>query len=196
MLGNLGFKYSAQLPSNTLNIIIQLILLRKDHFMQVTRIILLFTIIISCGLFFTSFAQQIKTELKDLSKGADVILTGKVIQQTSSWNENKTRIYTHATIQVEEYLKGNNNGSSVVVTYPGGEVGDVGELYSHMPKFRNEEEVLVFLKKDEKNGSYKVFDGEDGKLSVMKDPKTGEKITTSNVQINSIKAQIKSFVNE
>jgi hypothetical protein len=54
----------------------------------------------------------------------------------------------------------------------------------------------VFLKKDEKNGSYKVFDGEDGKLSVMKDPKTGEKITTSNVQINSIKAQIKSFVNE
>ena len=123
-------------------------------------------------------------------------LPGKSFRKLPAGMKIKPGIYTHATIQVEEYLKGNNNGSSVVVTYPGGEVGDVGELYSHMPKFRNEEEVLVFLKKDEKNGSYKVFDGEDGKLSVMKDPKTGEKITTSNVQINSIKAQIKSFVNE
>jgi hypothetical protein len=164
--------------------------------MQVNTTYFLNLLIIICGLSFTSFAQQIKSELNDLSRGADVILTGKVTQQASSWNENKTRIYTHATIQVEEYLKGNNNGSSIVVTYPGGEVGDVGELYSHMPKFQDEEEVLVFLKKDEKNGSYKVFDGEDGKISVINDPKTGEKITTSNVRINSIKAQIKSFINE
>jgi len=164
--------------------------------MQVTKRYLFDVLIIVCGLYFTSFAQQITTELKELSKGADVILTGKVTQQASSWNENKTRIYTQATIQVEEYLKGNNNGSSVTVTYPGGEVGDVGELYSHMPRFEDNEDVLVFLKKDENNTDYKVFNGEDGKISVINDPKTGEKITTSNVQINSLKAQIKNFIND
>ena len=128
--------------------------------------------------------------------GADVIITGKVTQQSSSWNEDNTRIYTKATIQVDEYLKGINNGTSVVVTYLGGEVGDVGEMYSHMPRFVDNEEVLVFLKKDEKSSDYKVFNGENGKISVINDPKTGEKVTTSNVQINSLKAQIKNFVND
>jgi hypothetical protein len=131
-----------------------------------------------------------------LTYGADIILTGKVTQQTSSWNENKTRIYTKATIQVNEYIKGNNTGGTVTVNYPGGEIGEIGEIYSHMPRFEDNEEVLVFLEKDEKSSYYKVFNGENGKISVINDPKTGEKVTTSNVQINSLKAQIKNYVND
>jgi hypothetical protein len=135
-------------------------------------------------------------ELKDLSKGADLILTGKVTKQTSSWNEDNTRIYTEATIQVEEYLKGNSNESSVVVKYLGGEVGDVGELYSHMPRFDNDEEVLVFLTRDKQSSNYKVFNGQDGKINIIEDPGTGEKFTTSNVKISSLKVQIESYINE
>lgn len=155
----------------------------------------LLNLLIICAVSFTSFAQQIKTELKDLSKGADVILTGKVTQQASSWNEDKTRIYTQATIQVDEYIKGNNAGNTVTVKYLGGEVGEVGEMYSHMPRFEDKEEVLVFLKRDEKSTNYKVFNGENGKISVINDPKTGERVTTSNVQINSLKTQIKNYIN-
>ena len=109
-----------------------------------------------CGFQLSSFAQFSQKELaaiKVLSKGADVIVTGKVAKQKSSWNKDKTRIYTQATLQVDEYLKG-NSGNSVVVTYPGGEVGDVGELYTHMPRFTNDENVLVFLKKDQKDNDY------------------------------------------
>lgn len=157
---------------------------------------LLFGLILVCGIYSTNFAQQMAVGLQDLSVGADVIITGKVTQQSSSWNDDNTRIYTKATIQVDEYLKGINNGSSITVTYLGGEVGDVGEMYSHMPRFQDNEEVLVFLKKDNKNSDYKVFNGENGKISVIDDPKTGEKVTTSNVQINSLKAQIKNYVND
>jgi hypothetical protein len=164
--------------------------------MQTTKRQLLIGIVIIVGLQFNSFAQLNTSEIKSLSKGADLILTGKVAQQSSSWNENKTRIYTQATIQVEEYLKGSNNGSSIVVSYPGGEVGEVGEMYSHMPRFEDNEEVLVFLKKDDKSTNYKVFNGEEGKINVIIDPRTGEKVTTSNVQINTIKAQIKSYIND
>ncbi|MGB5287856.1 MAG: hypothetical protein WBQ32_13545 [Ignavibacteriaceae bacterium] len=164
--------------------------------MRVTKRFLLTVLTIICGTYFTSFAQQFATELKDLSKGADIVLTGKVIEQASGWNENKTRIYTQAIIQVDEYIKGKGTGNTVTVKYLGGEVGDVGEMYSHMPRFEDKEEVLVFLKKDEKSTDYKVFNGENGKISVINDPKTGEKVTTSNVQINSLKAQIKNYIND
>ena len=112
--------------------------------------------------------------IKNLSEGADLILTGKVIQKESSWNASKTRIYTKATLQVDEMLKGNNNANDVEVNYPGGEVGDVGELYTHMPQFEDNEEVLVFLIKDEKSNEYKVLNGQEGKITVIEDEKTNE----------------------
>lgn len=164
--------------------------------MAARSIRIFFTFLFLCGIYPAYFAQQFATELNELSKGADVILTGKVTQQASSWNEDRTRIYTRATIQVEEYIKGNNAGNTVTVKYPGGEVGEVGELYSHMPRFEDNEEVLVFLKKDENNTDFKVYSGEGGKISVMNDQRTGEKVTTSNVRINSLKAQIKKYIND
>jgi len=144
----------------------------------------------------TSFAQKETSEIKKLSKDADVILTGKVSQKESSWNDSNTRIYTKTTVQVDEFLKGNNNKISVEITTPGGEVGDVGELYSHMPTFEDDEEVLVFLKKDTNSEVYKVLDGEKGKIRVLSDAQTNEKITSSNLRIKDLKTQIKSYINE
>jgi len=140
-------------------------------------------------------AQTSQSELKNLSQNADVIITGKVTQQNSSWNETRTRIYTIATIQVEETIKGGGQ-NHVDVRYPGGEVGDVGELYSHMPTFANNEEVLVFLKRDENSPAYKVLNGEEGKLTVIADPKTGEKVVGQNIKVNSLTSQIKSYIND
>jgi hypothetical protein len=164
--------------------------------MQVINRLLFTVTIIVCGFHFTTLAQLNPSEINSLSKGADVILTGKVTEQASSWNESKTRIYTQATILVDEYIKGNGTGNTVTVKYLGGEVGEIGEKYSHMPRFVDNEDVLVFLKKDNNNADYKVFNGENGKISVIKDSKSGEKVTTSNVQINSLKAQIKNYINE
>ena len=164
--------------------------------MQVTIMNLFYAMVIVISFYSTSFAQLTSSGVENMSKNADLILTGNVVEQNSSWNENNTRIYTQATIRVEEYIKGNNNSGSIIVSYPGGEVGEVGELYSHMPRFENNEEVLVFLKKDDKSTNYKVFNGEEGKINVVMDPKTGEKVTTSNVQINMLKAQIKSYTKD
>ena len=164
--------------------------------MQVTIMNLFYAMVIVFSFYSTSFAQLTSSDVESMSKNADLIITGKVVEQNSSWNENNTRIYTQATIRVEEYIKGSNNSGSIIVSYPGGEVGDVGEMYSHMPRFENNEDVLVFLKKDDKNTNYKVVNGEEGKINVLMDPKTGEKVTTSNVQINTLKAQIKSYIKD
>lgn len=139
-------------------------------------------------------AQSIQLKMKNLSQKSDVILEGKVVKQNSLWNQNKTRIYTEVTLEVDEYLKGNNGNKTIVVTAPGGEVGDVGELYSHMPRFSNDEDVLLFVKKDKKDMSYKVVNGEDGKLTLYKDKKTGEKVTSFNKKVSSLKKEIKNYV--
>lgn len=157
---------------------------------------LFWVLIFITGFFITGYSQQENTRLENLSKQADVILIGKVTKQTSDWNENKTRIFTKATLQVDEYLKGNGSKNSIEVTYPGGEVGEVGELYTHMPRFSYNEEVLVFLKKDAKSSGYKVCNGEDGKIRVVRDENTGEKITTSHLKLDHLKSQIKDFLNE
>ena len=156
----------------------------------------LFLMLIFLGFHLTAFSQEDSSGIKKLSKGADVILTGKVTQKKSSWNESKTRIYTKTTVKVNEYLKGKNDANSIEINYPGGEVDDVGELYTHMPKFEENEEVLVFLKKDEKNRGFKVLNGEAGKITVVNDAKTKEKVTSSNMHIKDLKSQIKSYIDE
>ncbi len=157
----------------------------KDNFFVLTVIFVLF-------IQFTVLSQSNQAEVKALSKGADVILTGKVTKQQSEWAQNKSRIITKTTIQVDEYLKGNGTNRSVVVNHPGGEIDGVGELYSHMPQFQSDEEVLLFLKKDKKSNDYKVFAGEDGKVSLLKD-KSGKIMTASKIPLSSLKAQIKSY---
>ena len=154
----------------------------------------LFTLTILLGLSLVSFAQKDTSAIKTLSRGADIILTGKVDKTESGWNSSRTRIYTKVTLEVDEYLKGAKNAPSLEITYPGGEVGDVGELYSHMPRFTEKEEVLVFLKKSKRGTAYKVLHGESGKITLVNDERTGEKVTSSNVRLHSLKAAIKSYL--
>ncbi len=157
----------------------------KDNFFVFTVFFVLF-------IQFSGLSQSYQAEVKALSRGADVILTGKVTKQQSAWAQNKSRIITKTTIQVSEYLKGTGTNGYVIINHLGGEIDGVGELYSHMPEFQNEEEVLLFLKKDKAGNDYKVFAGEEGKISLLKD-KSGEVMTASRVSLNSLKAQIKSY---
>jgi len=142
-----------------------------------------------------SFAQMLD-DLAIMSKKSDVIVTGKVKQKKSAWNKNKSRIYTNVTLEVDETMKGADKVNSLELTYPGGEVDGVGELYSHMPKFEDNEEVLVFLKRDHKKETYNVYSGGNGKISIISDKKTGEKMTPSRVNLKILKAEIKSYINQ
>lgn len=142
------------------------------------------------------YSQEESNKIKKLSWDADIIVTGKVTQKESSWNDSKTRIYTRATVEVQDYLKGSDNSNLVEVRYPGGEVGEVGELYSHMPRFEENEEVLVFLKKEAKVKEYKVLNGEEGKIKVLIDGNSGRKTTSLHVSLKDLKSQIKSFLKD
>jgi hypothetical protein len=143
---------------------------------------------------FNNYSQTFRAEIEALSRDADVIITGKVTKQQSEWNRDKTRIVTYTTVKAEEYLKGNIHNSFLIVSHPGGEVDGVGEIYSHMPTFKDDEEVLLFLKNDKKGNQYRVLYGEKGKIAIM-NSKSGEKLTALNVPVKMLKAQIQKYTN-
>jgi len=163
--------------------------------MRLFKTIIFSVIMVTFFFHFDAHSQSNESLIKNLSEGADIILTGKVVEQNSSWNKDKTRIFTNVVVQAEEYLKGDYSEKSIALTTLGGEVGEVGELYSHMPRFSNDEEVLLFVKKDKKDMNYKVLNGEAGKLTLYRN-KNGEMVTSGDKKISALKNEIKSFVDK
>ena len=162
--------------------------------MRLFQTIFFYAILITFFIHSEGHSQSIQSEIKNLSEGADMIVTGKVVNQKSEWSSDKSKIYTNVTIQVDEFLKGSNNQNKIVIKNLGGEVGNVGETYSHVPTFQDDEDVLLFVKKSTKDESLRVFEGDEGKLTLYKDKKTGEKVTSKNVKASEMKKEIKNYV--
>jgi hypothetical protein len=110
----------------------------------------------------------------------------------SEWDETRSRIRTRVSLTVDEYLKG-GSGGTIEVFIPGGEVDGVGELYSHTARFKQNEEVIVFAEKDKK-GRYRITGGNEGKLAVMSDEKTGKRFISGDRPLEEFKADIKRSV--
>ncbi len=154
----------------------------------------IYLLLLFCGIYVSASAQTFQSKIKMLTEKSDVILTGKVVKQKSNWNHSKTKIYTNVTIEVNEVIKGSAVDKNIEVKHLGGEVGDVGEWYSHIAQFKPDEEVLLFAKKEKNDKSYILSNGEDGKITLFNDKKTGEKITSSNIKISTLKKEIKNYV--
>ena len=82
----------------------------------------------------------------------------------------------------------------IVITKPGGEVGDVGEQYSHVADFENNEEVLLFLKRD-RNENLVVNNGTYGKYTISS-KESGIKMIGDSKTLENYKIKIKSFIKE
>ncbi len=162
--------------------------------MRLFQTIFFYAILITFFIHSEGYSQSIQSEIKNLSEGADMIVTGKVVNQKSKWSSDKSKIYTNVTIQVDEFLKGSNNQNRIVIKNLGGEVGNVGETYSHVPTFQDDEDVLLFVKKSTKDESLRVFEGDEGKLTLYHDKNTGEKVTSNNIKATEIKREIKNYV--
>ena len=89
----------------------------------------------------------IKKNLKQLAAEAELIVVGQVKATRSEWYRDTKLIYTHNTIAVSSVLKG-KAGESVVVSEPGGTVGDITGVVEGAPKYAIGERVILFCKRD------------------------------------------------
>lgn len=138
-------------------------------------------------------AQSMMLTTQDLTNQAEVVAVGKVAAMKSEWNANKTRIYTRVTIAVNEYLKGGSVGQELTILTPGGEIGEVGEIYSGAAQFKQEEEVVVFVKR-RTDREHILAAGAQGKITVTQDKLTGAKIVASGVKLDAFVSQVKTAI--
>jgi len=139
------------------------------------------------------FGQEKRMTVDDLAKSSGVVVVGKVQALKSEWNSDKTRIYTRVTLGVDEYLKGQGQDRSVTIMTLGGEIGDVGELYTHVPSFRENESVVVFLEKAQ-DGTYSVSGGTQGKYIIENDRATGRPVVAGKSTLEEFRKVVKMAV--
>jgi hypothetical protein len=119
------------------------------------------------------FGLMVEIPLERLTKKADHIIIGKVKSIRCEWNEEKNKIYTYVTIDVERSIKGASDTGEVTIRHLGGTVDSVTMWVSDTPRFQDDEKVLVFLRPTQ--GTYFGVAGMfQGKFTV-KDNKVVEK---------------------
>ncbi|MCY1045449.1 hypothetical protein OV208_29310 [Corallococcus sp. bb12-1] len=115
---------------------------------------------------------MLRADLPQMAQASDAVVQGVVRRVQSRWSGDNRRIVTDVEIEVTESLKG-TSGGTVLVTQPGGRVGDIGQVVSGLATFSEGEEVVVFL---EKKGAsaFQLAGMAQGKYQVQRsDSKTG-----------------------
>ncbi|MHA7632363.1 hypothetical protein [Corallococcus sp. M7] len=155
---------------------------------------------------------MLRTDLPQMAQTSDAVVQGVVRRVQSRWSGDKRRIVTDVEIQVTEALKG-QTGGTVIVTQPGGRVGDIGQVVGGLASFSEGEEVVVFLEKRGASafqlsgmaqGKYQVKRTGPGAMAVpastgdavLIDPKTRQE-TESNaktVTLEELKASVRAAV--
>ncbi len=148
-----------------------------------------------CTLFFVPgvFGQSRPVTIEQLARQSEVVAIGQVKDLSSEWDETGTRIRTKVLLYVDQFVKGSGSGNTLTLYVPGGEVGTVGEVYSHMPTFRRDEEVIVFAEQD-KLHHYRVSDGQQGKFTIQKDHTSGKAMVSGHSSLDEFTIQVKATV--
>jgi hypothetical protein len=110
---------------------------------------------------------------------SDDIIVGTVTAQSSYYSTDMlpATIVTDVSIEVSGNLKGAlNKGSTVTIRVPGGQVGGHIVSSAAQPTFRDGEEVLLFVSRQQKSLGLTLPYGKLGTLAVERDEETEETI--------------------
>lgn len=84
-------------------------------------------------------------ELEEKVENSATIIVGRVVGQQSRWDDARRNILTYSTFRVEKTLKGQPAQEVTIVT-PGGTVGTVAQAIIGVPRFRDGEEHVIFVR--------------------------------------------------
>ena len=137
-----------------------------------------------------------KLTLKELVAQSDWIVIGTVTGKESQWTADHSRIFTSVTVSVEEWVKGGPGENEIVITTPGGQVGEAFEWEEDAAGFEEGERVLVYLRLND-DGTASVFGGWQGKFVVTKDRKVARgELSLSDLSLDELISQIKAEVDK
>ncbi|WP_406661674.1 matrixin family metalloprotease [Methanolobus sp. ZRKC3] len=157
------------------------------------KILVLFSILlISMSGFAVATPVNTQLTLEELTENATIIFTGKVVEITGEWNEDKTQIYTFITISVDEKLKGIIPGENITIKQLGGTTEIISLYTTDAPQFKPDEEVLLFIRP----GFIPFVGMSQGKFTIEND-RNGNKIVLENgIPLDEFTDRVKSLVND
>jgi hypothetical protein len=119
-------------------------------------------------------ATSAPVTLDALVASSDMVVYGRVVGGQSFWDAATRTIWTSTQIAVLDAPKG-RAGATVLVTEPGGVVGDTGHLFPGVPRFAPNQEVVAFLYQA-RGDRVRVVGLWQGIYGVSVDPATGERL--------------------
>jgi hypothetical protein len=105
-------------------------------------------------------------------ENASSIVLGRCVAQESKWDEGRNWILTYSTFEVERAYKG-APASRITVVTPGGTVGNIAQEVVGVPRFREGEEHVLFVR-DSQAGPTVLY-LEQGDYRVVRDGR-GERV--------------------
>lgn len=91
-----------------------------------------------------------------ITKTADYIIEGTIEKVESSWNTEKTLIFTYSDFKIGKYDKGTPfTEDKLQIVTEGGEVGEIGQWVEDQPIFHQGKKVRIY------------FQGTDGEFSIV-----------------------------
>jgi hypothetical protein len=117
--------------------------LPKINTNMIAAVLVLFITVL--GVAENTAALMLKMSLEELTLGADTIIVGQVLHRKSHWNKDKTDIFTQTVISAKESLKGIANSGKIVISVPGGTIGDTTVEVTDVPDFSVGEKVVIFI---------------------------------------------------
>lgn len=117
-------------------------------------------------------------EIDELTVASDVVVDGTVTRVAASWTPDHQGIYTDVDIELADSIdvtvkkRNLKAGQTVTIRQAGGELDGQGFRVIGAPEFEVGERVVLFLQ--EIQGLRIVVGLKQGKLPVVKNPKTGQ----------------------
>lgn len=74
------------------------------------------------------------------------MIIGTVEKVHSYWNQDRSSIFSRASVDVSEILKGDFHDGKVIIEYQGGEIDGIGLKVSDVSPLKQDERVFLFLK--------------------------------------------------
>jgi hypothetical protein len=119
----------------------------------------------------------VPAEFREVVRGSDVIVYGRVESAHAQWSDDRRRIETLVTFDVSSSLKG-DPGPTIVFKVPGGQLGRYRSFIMGAPVFEAGDEAFLFLKTGVSDVPV-VFGFNQGVFRVRADAGTGRRLVVT-----------------
>ena len=113
-------------------------------------------------------------EFREIVGESQIIAYGRVVDAVAELSDDRKRIETIVTFEVETYLKG-GPGETITLRVPGGQVGRYRSVTVGAPVLESGTEAVLFLRKPDEGLPY-VFGLNQGMFRVQRDPRTERRL--------------------